>query len=252
VTDASAIVWLALTAAVVAVAFVYSSVGHGGATGYLAVLALAGVAPDSARATALLMNCCVAGVAWWRFSRAGHFNLRVLFPLVATSVPCAWLGGRVALPLSTYSGLLGGVLVAAGFSLLPRRRLVDDAAPRPPSVGLALVMGASLGLLAGLSGIGGGVFLSPLLLFLRWVPVKTTGGTAAAFIVLNSLAGLAGLSARAAAVDGGLFALAVPAGAAALLGTSLGARRWSAFTFRRVLALVLVFAGGRLLWSAFP
>lgn len=250
-TEASTITWLALTAAVVAVAFVYSSVGHGGATGYLVVLALAGVTPDSARATALLTNCLVAGLGWWRFSRAGHFNLRVLLPLAATSVPCAWLGGRVAMPLSAYIPLLGAVLIAAGFSLLTHRGAIDDFALRPPRVGLALVAGAVLGLLAGLTGIGGGVFLSPLLLFLRWVPVKTTGGIAAAFIVLNSLAGLAGLGSRMTGVEWRLFALALPAGGAALLGTHLGARRWSATAFGRVLALVLVFAGGRLLWVAF-
>jgi len=250
VIELSAIAWLALTAAVLVVAFLYSSVGHGGATGYLAVLALAGVAPDSARAAALLTNCLVAGVAWWRFSRAGHFNFRVLLPLVAASVPCAWLGSRVDLPRSTYSVLLGAVLVSAGLCLLTRGAVTRDSRLRLPSVPLALVTGAGLGWLAGLTGIGGGVFLSPLLLFLRWVPAKTTGGIAAAFIVLNSVAGLAGLGSRAASAGLPLLALALPAGAAALLGTHFGVRRWSDATFSRVLALVLVFAGLKLLWGA--
>lgn len=249
--ELSAIAWIALTAAIVVVAFLYSSVGHGGATGYLAVLALAGVAPDSARAAALLTNCFVAGVAWWRFSRAGHFNRRVLLLLVATSVPCAWLGSRVELSRSTYGVLLGGVLVAAGVCLLTRRVAPDGTALREPNVPLALGAGAGLGLLAGLTGIGGGVFLSPLLLWLRWVPVKTTGGIAAAFIVLNSVAGLAGLGTRAIGAGLPLLALGLPATAAALLGTHFGVRRWSVATFGRVLALVLVLAGGKLLWGAF-
>lgn len=249
--ELSAIAWIALTAAVVAVAFLYSSVGHGGATGYLAVLALAGVAPDSARAAALLTNCFVAGVAWWRFSQAGHINLHVLLLLVATSVPCAWLGSRVELPRSTYGVLLGGVLVAAGVCLLTRRAATEGDALRDPSVPLALGAGAGLGLVAGLTGIGGGVFLSPLLLFLRWVPAKTTGGIAAAFIVLNSLAGLAGSGTRVTNAGLPLLALALPATAAALLGTHFGVRRWSDATFARVLALVLVLAGSKLLWGAF-
>jgi len=249
--ELSTTTWVALTAAVIAVAFLYSSVGHGGATGYLAVLALAGVAPDSARAAALLTNCFVAGVAWWRFRQAGHFNLRVLLLLVATSVPCAWIGSRVELPRSTFAVLLGGVLVAAGLCLLTRRITADGTALRAPSVPIALGAGAGFGLLAGLTGIGGGVFLSPLLLLLRWVPAKTTGGIAAAFIVLNSLAGLAGMGARATGAGLPLLALALPAGAAALIGTHFGVRRWSDAAFGRALAIVLMFAGGKLLWGAF-
>ena len=249
-TELSVNAWMVLTAAVVAVAFLYSSVGHGGATGYLAVLALAGVAPDSARAAALLTNCFVAGVAWWRFGRAGHFDLRLFLLLVVASVPCAWLGSRVALPPSTYGPLLGGVLVAAGICLITRRSGPGQQPLRPPSVPLALVAGAGLGLLAGLTGIGGGVFLSPLLLFLRWVNPKTSGGIAAAFIVLNSVAGLIGLGSRVTGASLPLLALALPATAAALLGTHFGVRRWSDAAFGRALAIVLMFAGSKLLWGA--
>jgi len=243
-------VWLLLAVAVSAVAFLYSSVGHGGATGYLAVLALLGVTPDAARGTALLANCFVAGVAWWRFGRAGHFDLRVFLPLALASVPCAWLGSRVPLPPSTYGVLLGAVLMAAGLFLLTRRKATEDSSLRATSVPLALAAGAGLGLVAGLTGIGGGVFLSPLLLFLRWVNPKTSGGIAAAFIVLNSVAGLIGLGTRLTGASLPLFALALPATAAALIGTDFGVRRWSDAAFGRALALVLMFAGGKLLWGA--
>jgi uncharacterized membrane protein YfcA len=243
--------WLMLTVAVSAVAFLYSSVGHGGATGYLAVLALLGFTPDSARGTALLANCFVAGVAWWKFGRAGHFDLRVFLPLALASVPCAWVGSRVALPPSTYGVLLGTVLIAAGLFLITRRMATEAASLRAPSFPLALAAGAGLGLVAGLTGIGGGVFLSPLLLFLRWVKPKTSGGIAAAFIVLNSIAGLIGLSARLTDASLPLIALALPATAAALLGTHFGVRRWSDASFGRALAVVLMFAGGKLLWGAF-
>lgn len=247
--DESSMIWLLLALAVMAVAFLYSSVGHGGATGYLAVLALTGVAPDSARGAALLANCLVAGVAWYRFARAGHFASGVFLPLVLASVPCAWLGSRVALPPSTYGLLLGAVLVVTGLILLTRRKATEGSALRPPSVPIALAAGGGLGLLAGLTGIGGGVFLSPLLLFLRWVNPKTSGGIAAGFIVLNSTAGLIGLGSRLTGASVPLLALALPAATAALLGTYFGVRRWSDATFGRALAIVLMFAGGKLFWG---
>lgn len=249
-TELTTTAWGWLAAAVVVVAFLYSSVGHGGATGYLAVLALAGIAPEAARGTALLANCFVAGVAWWRFSRAGHFDWRVFVPLVLASVPCAWLGSRVVLPPSAYGALLGAVLVAAGVLLVARPKFAEAQAVRPPSVGVALAAGAVLGGVAGMTGIGGGVFLSPLMLFLRWVKPKTSGGISAGFIVLNSAAGLIGLGPRV--MDAGLpmLALAVPATAAAVCGTHFGVGRWSNETFGRALAIVLIFAGGKLLSGA--
>jgi hypothetical protein len=250
-SDLTVNTWMTLAAVVGAVALLFSSVGHGGGTGYLAVLALIGVTHDSARGTALLANCLVAGVAWWRFGRAGHFDQRVFLPLVLGSVPCAWLGSLVALPLAAYTVLLGAVLIISGLILLTRGSVAADSLPNPPSMLLAVAAGAVLGLLAGLTGIGGGVLLSPLLLLLRWVNPKTSGGIAAAFIVLNSIAGLIGLGSRLTGTSLPLLALAFPATAAALLGTYLGVRRWSDGVFGRALAVVLLFAGGKLLWGSF-
>jgi len=240
-----------LLAAVFAVAFVYSSVGHGGATGYLAALALLGVAPASARVAVLITNVLVAGIAWWRFGRAGHFDGRVLLPFVVVSVPCAWVGSRVHISPHIYKIVLGAVLAAAGLVLLLRSRSqTDDVALRDFFLPLALLIGAGLGFLAGLTGIGGGVFLSPLLYWFRWVKPKTTGGIAAGFIVLNSLAGLAGTGWQKITQVGPLLWLTLPAVIGALLGTHFGARRWSSVTFSRVLAGVLIFAGGKLLIEA--
>src|ERR1017187_9608331 len=188
-----AIHWLILSAAVFAVAFFYSSVGHGGATGYLAALALLGIAPVSARVAVLTANVLVAGIAGWQFWRAGHFRCRVLLSFVVISVPCAWLGSRVHISREVYEIILGGVLAAAGLTLLFRSRWQTHVVPiQPFFLPLALLIGAVLGFLAGLTGIGGGVFLSPMLYVFRWVKPKTHGGIAAGFIVLNSLAGLAG------------------------------------------------------------
>ena len=243
--------WTILLAAVFTVAFFYSSVGHGGATGYLAALALLGVAPSSARVAVLITNVLVASVAWWRFYRAGHFDWRVLLTFAVASVPCAWFGSRVHISPHTYKLVLGAVLTAGGGVLLLRARWqTDDVALRKFLWPLALVIGAMLGFLAGLTGIGGGVFLSPVLYLFRWVKPKTTGGVAAAFIVVNSIAGLVGAGAHAIAHAGTLLWLTVPAVVGALLGTHLGARRWSSVTFSRVLAGVLIFAGGKLLLEA--
>jgi len=240
-----------LLAAVFAVAFFYSSVGHGGATGYLAALALVGVAPMSARVAVLTANVLVAGIAWWRFGWAGHFDWRVLLSFAVVSVPCAWLGSRVYISPQVYKIVLGVVLTAAGLVLLLRSRWqTDDVVLHEFFLPLALLIGAGLGFLAGLTGIGGGVFLSPLLYLFRWVKPKTTGGIAAGFIVLNSIAGLAGTGWEKIMHAGPLLWLTLPAVIGALLGTHLGVRRWSSITFSRVLAGVLIFAGGKLLIEA--
>ena len=243
--------WAVLLAAVFVVAFFYSSVGHGGATGYLAALALLGVAPASARVAVLATNILVAGVAWWRFARAGHFEWRPLLMFALASVPCALLGSKIQISGPAYKLILGPVLAVAGLILFLRARWqTDDLALRKFFWPLALLIGAVLGFLAGLTGIGGGVFLSPLLYLLRWVKPKTTGGLAAGFIVLNSIAGLAGAGWDKITHVGPLLWLTVPAVMGALLGTHYGARRWSGVTFSRVLAGVLVFAGGKLLFEA--
>jgi hypothetical protein len=240
-----------LLAAVFAVAFFYSSVGHGGASGYLAALVLVGVAPASARVAVLIANVLVAGIAWWRFRQAGHFDWRVLLTFAVVSVPCAWLGSRVHISPQIYKIVLGAMLTAAGLVLLLRARWqTDDVALHEFFLPLALLIGAMLGFLAGLTGIGGGVFLSPLLYVFRWVKPKTTGGIAAGFIVLNSIAGLAGTGWGKIIHVGPLLWLTLPAVLGALLGTHFGARRWSSVTFSRVLAGVLIFAGGKLLIEA--
>jgi uncharacterized membrane protein YfcA len=249
--DLNASGWMFLLTAVFAVAFFYSSVGHGGATGYLAALALLGVAPASARVAVLITNVLVANVAWWRFWRAGHFEGKILLWFAIASVPCAVLGSKIYISPHTYKLVLGAVLTVAGLVLLFRSRWqTDDVAVRKCFWPVAMLVGAVLGFLAGLTGIGGGVFLSPLLYLFRWVKPKTTGGIAAGFIVLNSIAGLVGTSWDKITHAGPLLWLTLPAVIGALLGTHLGARRWSSVIFSRVLAGVLVFAGGKLLIEA--
>lgn len=246
-TELSATQTSLLLAAIGVIALLYSSVGHGGATGYLAVMALAGVAPALAKPGALWINCFVASIAFWRFRSAGFFDRNIFMPLALASVPCAWLGSRLHLEGRVYAYVLGATLLAAGWLLGWGRRTQDTETARPINLPLALVTGGGLGLLAGLTGIGGGVFLTPLLIFLRWTPAKTAGGISALFIVVNSIAGLLGLGNKALIWQPAYLAALVIAVAAALIGTHFSVKRWSLPVFRRVLAVVLWVAALKLL-----
>ena len=228
------------------IAVLYSSVGHGGASGYLAVLALFAFPPEEIRTTALLLNVVVAGIAFFTFARARHFVFRRAWPFVLTSVPAAFLGGMLHVTGHLYYLLLAFALaVAAARMLLPRLMQPDDEL-RPVHTPAALLAGAVLGVISGMIGIGGGIFLSPLLLLMRWSTIKTASATAAFFILVNSLAGLAG-----SAVHGSLHVTAyLPFLGAAVLGgltgSIFGAHAFSSVTLRRCLALVLVLAAAKL------
>lgn len=245
--ELSAIQLTLLLAAISAVAFLYSSVGHGGATGYLAAAALLGVAPTLARPGALWLNCFVASIAFFRFSRAGHFDWRAFLPLASASVPLAWLGSRLHLDGRIYAVVLGVALAAAGGLLGWGRGCVPAEATRPARMVSALGAGGSLGFLAGLTGIGGGVFLTPLLIFLRWTTAKTAGGISSLFILVNSIAGLAGLGNKALVWEPAFVAAPAIGVAGALAGTHFGVNCWGATTFRRALAVVLWIAATKLL-----
>lgn len=245
--DLSAIQLIVLPCAIAVVAFVYSSVGHGGATGYLAAAALLGLTPAIARPGALWMNCCVAGIAFWRFQRAGFFDAKVFWPLAAASIPCAWLGSRMHLTGQAYALVLGAALLAAGWFLGWGRREATETPARPFGWPIALLAGSCLGFLAGLTGIGGGVFLTPLLILLNWTPAKVAGGISALFIVVNSVAGLAGLGDEALIWQPAFVGAVAPAIAGAMLGTHFGVDRWRTAAFRHALAGVLWIAAAKLI-----
>jgi uncharacterized membrane protein YfcA len=249
VTELTVLQTALLIASIGLVAFLYSSVGHGGATGYLAAGALLGLAPAVARPGALWMNCCVAGIAFWRFQRAGYFDLKVFWPLAAASIPCAWLGSHLHLQGRLYGMVLGSALLIAGAFLIwrPREKLEGQAC----SVGLpvSIAAGGALGFLAGMTGIGGGVFLTPFLILLNWTPAKVAGGISALFIVVNSVAGLVGLGQRAFAWQPVLLFGILVGILGALLGTHFAVNRWRTGAFRGVLAVVLWIAAGKLFFS---
>ena len=238
--------WL-LALAFFAGAVLYASVGHAGASGYLAAMAFAGLPAATMRPTALVLNLLVASIATIRFARAGFFSWRLLWPFALGSVPFAYVGGGITLPGHWYRALVGVVLWAAALRLW--LNLSVRGQERQPPIGVAVVTGAGIGLLAGLTGTGGGIFLSPLLLFLRWAETRQTGGVAAAFILLNSLAGLAGNPASLSQLPSHLPLWAAAVVIGGLLGAEIGSRRIGTPAFRRVLGVVLLVAGAKLVFS---
>ena len=235
---------LAVIAAIFLVAILYSSVGHGGASGYLAVMALLAVAPEITRPTALVLNVFVASIGTIQFCRAGHFSWRVFWPFAVTSIPFAFVGGMITLPTNVYKIVLGAVLLVAAARLA--WNLVSDAEPKEPNILIALMIGAVIGLLSGLVGVGGGIFLTPTLLFLNWSETKTAAGVSALFILVNSISGLAGNYAQVAVLPANVWFWVAAAVTGGIVGSTLGAKRFDSLTLRRVLALVLVFAGVKL------
>lgn len=236
----------ALLAALVAVAAVlYASVGHGGASAYLAAMALFGIPADVMKPVALVMNLGVAGIGTARFASASLVPGRLLLPLCAGSVPAAYAGGLIHLPTRSHRVLLGVVLLVAAVRLAVRAR-ETGLRPAPPSSVLVAV-GVAFGFLAGLTGVGGGIFLSPLLILARWEDPRRAAGASAVFILVNSAAGLAGHLATGGSVPGMAAPLTAVALAGGLLGSWLGARRLVPVALRRVLAVVLVIAGVKLL-----
>lgn len=238
-----------LPALVAAVALLYASVGHGGASGYLAVLAVAGLPPAEMASTALVLNLLVAGISWLSFARAGHFRPRLLAPFLLSSLPAAWLGGYLSVSPRGYALLLAFSLTAAAARMaLPDRR-PGPPAGRPPRLA-ALGLGAGIGFLSGAVGVGGGIFLSPLLLILRWADPKETAAASAAFIWLNSLAAIVGRAVAGSFGPGATLWLLAAALAGGLAGAHLGARRFAGLTLRRLLAAVLLVAAAKLLLQA--
>lgn len=243
--DSAGLALLAL--AIFAVALLYSSVGHGGASGYLAVMVLFGLAPTALKPTALLLNILVAGIAVTAFARAGHFRWRLFWPFAAASIPASFVGGAMTLSPDFYRPLLGGILLFSAVRLLMRQKIGAGQASRDVPVTAAILIGALLGLLSGLTGVGGGIFLSPLLLFFGWAGVRETAATSALFIVANSAAGLLGHLGSLQAVPPFAPLLAAVAVIGGLSGAALGSRRLPSIVILRLLALVLTIAGVKLI-----
>ncbi|MBI5658565.1 MAG: sulfite exporter TauE/SafE family protein [Nitrosomonadales bacterium] len=238
---------LLLEAAFFAIALLYSMTGHGGGSGYIAIMALLGMAPQEIKPLALGMNIIVATVATIQFYRAGHFRRALFLPFILGSVPLAMLGGYLQLPTRWFNLLMGLALIFAALRIAVRRSA--DLPAAAPNFNVAILAGAAIGLLSGLVGVGGGIFLTPLILLLGWANPKQAAAVSAPFILLNSLSGLAGFSMHAAqAVPPGIIWLAVAVLAGGLLGAHLGSRSLPMKAVSRVLSVVLLIGGFKLLY----
>ena len=235
------------------VAFAYAVVGHAGASGYIAVFALANAAPEQIKPIALILNLVVASVGCWNFLMAGHLPFKDIWPVYLLSLPMALIGGWLNLPGHWFRPIVGFVLLLSAWRL--GTDLQDPVSLRRPSRSVLLITGGGLGLLAGFTGTGGGVFLTPLMLLCRWCSTREASAVSILFIIVNSAAGLTGWS--LANPDGlvqlmsqnlmGWVLIVLISGA---VGSRLGSRHWPVKWIRRCLALVLVFAAIKLMGIA--
>jgi len=230
-----------------AAGLLYSSVGHAGASGYLAAMALFGLAPDVMKPTALVLNILVAIIATWHFFRAGYFSWNIFWPFAVSSIPFAFIGGALSLPGSVYKQILGLILLFAAYRLFQFRHPEATDSTRPVPVFKAMLFGAGIGLISGAIGVGGGIFLSPLLLFMGWAKTKQTAGISAAFILVNSIAGISGHLSSVKILPDSIYLWAIAAVLGGIIGSRLGSQRFVNATLYRLLAVVLVVAGAKLM-----
>lgn len=232
-----------LTVLIFGAALLHSYVGHAGASGYLAAMALVGVVPAMMKPTALSLNILVATIATVKFYRDGCFSWAVFWPLAVTSVPLAFIGGAVKLPSAVYKIIVGAILIYAAWRLLWLRPAAPAGNAKPLPFWGGLLSGAVIGFVSGLTGVGGGIFLSPLLLVAGWAETRQASGVSAAFILVNSMSGLAGHLSSVASISPWAAPWAVAAAVGGWIGAEYGSRRLGNQTIRLLLAVVLVIAG---------
>jgi uncharacterized membrane protein YfcA len=238
---------VSLLIAVGVIAFLYSSVGHAGASGYIAIMTLWGLAPTVIRPTALVLNILVAFIGAFQFWRAGHFAWRLFWPFAVLSIPAAYLGGYLQPSASVLRILIGLVLLFSAARLIFRRG--DPPEVVSPSRPTAIGVGAGIGFLSGLTGTGGGIFLTPLLLFFRWAHIRQAAAVSALFILVNSISGLTGYFTANQSVPWLGMVLAPAAVIGGVLGSHLGSRHFPVRTISILLATVLVIAGAKLIFT---
>jgi uncharacterized membrane protein YfcA len=236
-----------LSFAIGVIAFLYSSVGHAGASGYIAVMVLWGLAYGEYRPTALILNILVAAITSYQFWNAGHFSWRLFWPFALLSVPAAYLGGHLQLAASLVKIVIGLVLLFSATRLFVRRS--DPAEVSAPSIPTALGLGAGIGFLSGLTGTGGGIFLTPTLLFFHWARIRQAAAVSALFILVNSISGLIGYFTASDYIPALGIMIAPFALIGGLLGSYFGSRRFPVRAISLLLATVLLIAGIKLIFT---
>jgi len=231
------------------VAFLYASVGHGGASGYLALMAIFSISPDVMKPTALMLNLFVSLTSFYQFYRGKHFQWKIFLPLALASVPMAFLGGLVSVDAYIYKKLLGLLLLLPIIRFLFFRNITADELKKP-EWGLSLLIGAAIGFLSGLIGIGGGIILSPVLLLLKWTDQKQTAAISALFIFVNSISGLSGQLTKGISFSNDMLYYVVIAFTGGLCGAYFGALKFNQSVIKYMLAMVLIVAAYKLLFTA--
>ncbi|GAA4747292.1 sulfite exporter TauE/SafE family protein [Flavisolibacter ginsenosidimutans] len=231
------------------VAFLYASVGHGGASGYLALMALFSITPAVMKPTALLLNLFVSLTSFVQFYRSGHFRWKVFWPFALASIPLAYLGGLVVVDGHIYKKILGILLLVPiiRFFFFGNTNVEEQ---KENSFALSLLIGGLIGFLSGLIGIGGGILLSPVLLLLKWTDQKQTAAISALFIFVNSLSGLAGQLTKGIHFTNDMFLFVVIAFVGGLCGAYFGALKFRQTILKNVLATVLLLAVYKLLFTS--
>jgi uncharacterized membrane protein YfcA len=236
-----------LCVAIAVIAFLYSSVGHAGASGYIATMTLFGLAPESIRPTALVLNILVAIIGSFQFWRAGYFSWKLFWPFALLSIPAAYVGGYLQPSAGVLRILIGAVLLFSAARLFFRKS--DPPEADPPTKPIAIGVGAGLGFLSGLTGTGGGIFLTPLLLFCKWAMIRQAAAVSALFILVNSTGGLVGYFSKTHSIPILGMYLALPAIIGGTIGSYLGSRRLPVRGIALFLATVLTIAGIKLIFT---
>lgn len=231
-----------------AVAFLYASVGHGGASGYLAVMALFNLAPPVIKSSALLLNIFVSLIAFVQYYRSGYFKWKLFWPFAIASVPAAYMGATVMIDAVIYKKLLGIILI---FPILRLFGFFNKETDEQTEVNIiiALAVGAVIGFLSGMLGIGGGIILSPVILLLHYGKMKQAASVSALFIFVNSVTGFAGLLSKGIKIDTVVYSWLTVAIAGGMLGAYFGSKKWNTILLKRVLAIVLCIASFKLIFS---
>lgn len=236
-----------LLVSVFIIAVLYSSVGHAGASGYIAIMSLMSLSPAMIKPTALSLNILVASITTWQFYRSGHFSWTLFWPFAILAVPLAFVGGHLMLPAHIFKVLLGLVLIFSAIRLLYQSQ--QQTTIQPPHRMHAILAGGSIGFLSGITGTGGGIFLTPLLIFMGWADAKRAAAVSALFVLMNSISGLAGNISATQSLPPYIFSLLIAVALGGGLGAYIGSRRIQSPVIKKLLAVVLLIAGLKLIFT---
>ena len=239
-----------LTFLILLIATLYASVGLGGGSGYLALMGLFNIDPAIMRPVALALNILVTTIGTYKYSRAGYFSWKLFLPFSITSVPFAFLGGRLNLNSDIYKGVVGVLLLYAAIRLFLTARKADEKASTPPPLWAGLLTGAIIGFISGITGVGGSIFLAPLILIMNWANPKETAGISVVFVLVNSISGFLGYLSHAPTLPPEIIYWGIAVTIGGWIGAEYGSRRLPNLLIRKILAGILFIGGAKMLFSA--